>query len=221
MNRTRFLAIAVGLIASAVLVTQAHADYVDLHVGVPYGPRIEIDGSSLGTINTAGGDFQNSTLNGNSLPWVYCVDVPHHISPPADFPNTTVTKDGVVNGVAVNKAEEIAYVLINHGANLSEQGAVQAAVWNLEYGGTIISISKDGTVATAQSYVTAALAYVAGGGTSLVPRLLWLTPDGNPASPEFNKIQGLVTMVPEPSSMAIAGLGCLGILYYARKRRSR
>ena len=192
--------------------SQARAD--DLYVGTPDGPTIWISGSSVGTIYGAAGDFQNSTLNGNALPWLYCVDVLHTVSPPGHFPSASVSSTGVVNGSTVNNANEIAYVLLHYGSNLSNQGAVQAAIWKLEYGGSINYISGDGTLSDASTYVSAAQSY---SGPSLVSQLDWLTLTSN------CQTQGLVAdppsvAVPEPSTLAIAGLAGLGMLLYARKR---
>lgn len=213
MSFRKFHAVAIALIASAAFVSQARAD--DLYVGTPYGPSITLTGTSVGTISGQGGDFQNSTLNGSPLPWVFCVDVLNHVNPPQNFPSASVSLTGVVNGSLVNNANEIAYVLLNDvGSNpVTNQGAVQAAIWKLEYGGTITGIGANGTITQANGYVTAAQAYT---GPSLISQLSWLTLQPGPSY-----AQGLVTITPEPSSFAIAGLAGLGMLLYARKRRSR
>jgi hypothetical protein len=220
MTFRKFHAVAIAVIASAAFMSQARADVLDL--GSSIGPSITITGSTAGTISGVGGDFTPSTLNGNTLPWVFCVDVLNGVNPAnSPFIHTAVSHDGTVNGVLVNNAAQIAYVLLNDviGANpVTNSGEVQAAIWKLEYGGNITSIG-DGNpngISIANGFVTAANAYVAGGGASLIGNLSWLTLTTD------DKTQGLVTMVtPEPSTFAIAGLGGLGMLFYARRRRSR
>lgn len=214
--------IAVAVIAGAFLASQARAEY--LHVGTPFGPSITLTGTSIGDISGAGGDFQNSTIGPDAghqsdLPWVFCVDVEHHVSPPTNAANTLVRTDGYVNNALVNNAAQVAYVLLHYTAglpgDLSHQGSIQAAIWKIIYGGTITGIGGSGSygsVTEADSYVADAQANAT---AADIAKVRWLT-----LNPTTNNVQGLVTVgVPEPSSFAIAGVAGLGMLYYARRRR--
>ena len=154
---------------------------------------------------------------------------------------------GLVGGNTV-VADEIAYLLVQHGSgyqgDLLKQAELQAAIWTLEYGpggnnvpGFGVS-SINGNTGTGvgdpltlmAGLVSDAQAHYTVGERGLVD---WLTPANsgnftNGVQTSFN--QGLVTIIdgkeheldiptPEPSALAIAGLGALGFLGYGWRRR--
>ena len=199
---------------------QANAD--NLYVGSPAGPSFTITynlgtGGGNVTESGSGGDFQNSTLNGVALPYLYCTDLVHNITIPADYNNSTVATDGTQNGGTVNNASEIAYLLAANAAtaqtdashgDFTLMGNLQAAIWTVEYGSKLVSLSY--TAGSAQGTTDLINAIPANtSGYSAV----WLTPQ---ISGKSNVVyQGLVTLAsPEPSSFAIAGVGGLGLLVF-------
>lgn len=217
---------ALALVASLAFASQARAD--TLVLGNTAGPSITT--SIKGTVQ--GGNIPNSTLDGSSVPWVYCVDLNHTITIPGTYNATTTTTNGVVNGAVVGGsltvANEIAYLLIKYGvADIGTlEGALQAAIWTLEYGaGTVTAISSEGTLTQMNNYVSEAQGANTTGDAGFVT---WLTP-GSTSSPG-TVYQGLVTItneqlqtvtVPEPSTLAIAGLGALAFIGYGLRRRKR
>lgn len=212
MIRRTFLALAFA--ASTALLGQANAD--TLYVGSPHGSSVTLSGGSKPGTHT-GGNFQNSKLNGNSLPFLYCVDLDHTTSVPATYNNTTVTIDGKIHGSLVGNADKIGYLVANYGAAAVSAGkatAMQAAIWQLEYGGTVTAIGGGGTLADVATY----LGYATSASAGDRAKVYWLSPKISGSS---TKYQGMVSIAPEPSSLAIAGLAGLGMLAMARKRRSR
>jgi len=224
---------ALALVASLAFSSQARADTLTL--GGTAGPQITLSATSPydPSQTVQGGNVPNSTLASNGagyLPWVYCVDLQHNITIPGTYDLTTTTTTGIVNGAQVGGSttvsDQVAYLLVNYGSSAitSTEGALQAAIWTLEYGaGTVSSISTDGTIAQMNAYVADAQAHYTVGERADVT---WLTPNKTGGSPPY---QGLVTItnlqiqsiVPEPSTLAIAGLGALGFLGYGWKLRKR
>lgn len=240
MNLRKFhavaIAAAVAVFASMALVSQARADDLNLGGISNANPVINVTLGSSTNNPEQGGNIAGSQLNGNNLPWVFCVDLNHTVYVPGDYNNTTVTQNGMVNGSQVGGSttvsDQIAYLLVNYAssavssytgtvASATQIGVLQAAIWTLEYSGNIMINSVNGlsdstTLGDVTTLVNAARAADTLTLTNDASQVSWLTltPDG--------QTQGLVTIVtPEPSSFAIAGLAGLGMLLYARKRRSR
>ena len=220
-----------GFAACLAFSSPSRAD--DLVLGSPGAPYIQLGiGPDKGDY-VQGGNIPNSTLNTTtSLPWVYCVDIYDGVNVPGTYNTTTLTHTGFVNGALVGgstqTADEISYLLLKYGkADVGTlEGALQAAVWTLEYGaGTVTDIAtENGNSASGHhldlmnSYVTEAQnAYAGGSAVGDRTLLTWMSPDSSLAPGTY---QGLVTLVtPEPSSMAIAVLGVLGMLMYLRRRK--
>jgi len=219
---------ALALVASLPFSSQARAD--TFHVGPSGGPSITLSSTAPYDANQTvqGGNIAGSTLNSNSLPWVFCVDLAHTISPNGNYNNALATANGQVNGALVGGsltvANQIAYLLINYGQSSlgTLEGALQGAIWTLEYGtGVVSSIGSEGSIAQMTTWVNQALLANTTGDAALVT---WLTPDQT-----NNNVQGLVTItnlqiqaiVPEPSTFAIAGLGALAFIGYGLRRRKR
>ena len=191
----------------------------NLNLGSNY-PTFVVDVSGSPTWTT-GGPISPSTLNGKALAFVYCVDVYDTVLVPADYPNTIVTNNGVVNGATVNNAGKIAWLLDTYGVsavNLNAEEALQAAIWNVEYG----FITGD----PFQSYYTDYTSDLAalGSNTAAVSSLYWFTPGGNASCVEgWNCVQGLVSpdapppAVPEPTSVVLFGT----VLLFAARSMKR
>jgi hypothetical protein len=244
-NRCKLLAsmAVLALVASLAVSSQTRAD--TLVVGSSAGPSITLTSFSPydagETVN--GGNMPGSTLNSGSgavtLPWVFCVDLQHNVTLNGTYNATTTTTTGIVNGAQVGGSttvsDEIAYLVIKYGAGAvgnasGKEGALQGAIWTLEYqaqagGNPIVSAIQSGfgTIAQMNSYVSEAQSANTTGDRTLVT---WMSPGTSPGS---GLHQGLITatplqiqsIVPEPSTLAIAGLGALGFLGYGWKRRKR
>jgi hypothetical protein len=122
--------------ALAVMLGGSAALADDLSLGPNYVPVVVLEGG-VGATNVGGGPITTSTLNGTQLAYVYCVGFFTDVFVPDDYPDTTVTTNGVVNGAMVHNAGEIAWLLDNFavaslGTTIDEQ-ALQAAIWSVEY----------------------------------------------------------------------------------------
>ena len=208
-----------SLFAALACGSSAYAD--TLQLGGSYVPvTVNIDGSDS---NEGGGPVTVSYLNGHQLPYVYCVDLFHNVNVPGTY-NALVTKTGVANGVYVYNADKIAYLLTKYPAGATtrdQQAGLQAAIWSVEYNGMGTSpFNHTVTIANTETAdaITAYDTYTTNVGTASVANFRWLTPGG---ATNFG-IQGLVTVnSPEPSTLAIAGLGALGLAYSLRRRARR
>jgi len=226
-----------SLVASLTGANQAHAQTTtgnDLNLGGNYN----VFNWTLSGIasNEGGGAITPSTLNGVSLPWVYCIDIPDNVGVPADYNNTRVSTDGTANfgagntwagtpgitlaGGSATIAGQVAWILDNYAdaaiGSATAQEAVQAAIWKQIYGSAFTV--QDTGVNTAMGAILTAL----GSNTAALSSVLWLSPNGNghngAAGPGLE--QALVTAaVPEPSTLAIASLCGAGFVFYGLRRR--
>jgi hypothetical protein len=237
-----------GLLASLACANRAQADV--LTVGGTYNTFgwTLTEGGNVIAQNEGGGSINVSVLNGNNLPWLYCIDIPDNISPNATYNNTLVTTTGqaiygaqnpwpgvpgltFAGGDSGTIASEIAWVLANNaiaGNTPAQQEAIQAAIWSLIYG-QASSPSANGYYITDPGVRAAVFGsggiLASGPGTSSPSGFLWLSP-GKTTDPPGTIYQALVTVgistrsiTPEPSSFAIAGLGALAFLGYGLRRR--
>jgi hypothetical protein len=126
--------LSVAALAVTLSVSAARAD--NLSLGGPYNSfNFYINNANT---STGGGSIQNSSLNGNVLAFVYCVDLFDDINVSGDYDQTTFDTYGYVNGNPVNNAGEISW-LLDHDAVAAEtsanaQVALQAAIWHVMYG---------------------------------------------------------------------------------------
>jgi PEP-CTERM motif-containing protein len=101
----------------------------------------------------------------------------------------------------------------------AEQNAiVQAAVWGTAYDANSTTISGNGSEGAIVNKVLQALLTAASGQSSLVGFINY-PPNQGATSGTYNQDMLYVAAVPEPSTLAIAGLGALGLLGYGWKRR--
>ena len=168
--------------------------------------------------------------------WVFCVDLFHTInvggqSPGLTYTSQTLTTDNNPavsnpphNGYALNTnvSAEIQY-LAHIGIGLAngptsttvtdEVTAIQAAIWELEYG--LTATSSDATI---NNYIS-----------SFYSNALAVSPGGSPAEELYNSVHqsfvdgspSLTTPVPEPSTWAMMILGFAGFGFITYRRKSR
>ena len=187
--------------------TEALHQCDDLYLGSTYSyPITYTDNSNTSPVSAGGGSIVISTLNGVTLPWVYCVGLYTDVYVSADYDKTVVTNNGYVNGSLVTNAGNIAYLLDTYATayagNTHEEASLQAAIWQIEYGAS----SSPGTGVVIQSVVGGDLTLfntllTAGRATAPLDTIRWLSPK-NSSSTVY---QGLVTIgTPEPSTLAIS-----------------
>ncbi|HKI20444.1 MAG TPA: Ig-like domain-containing protein, partial [Isosphaeraceae bacterium] len=176
----------------------------------------EITPSTLG-----GGNFLG-TLNSTRLSATYCLNIDLGIGVPATFSAATVTHDATVWGQTVPRAGAISWLVTNIGPTATtpeQQDALQAAIWNVEYGTTLTQnggFQLDGADNSNSPFIEggySAAKLVAdykadlaalGSKTALISNVLWITPNpdtGYPPSPGNGSAQGLVALAISPADM--------------------
>jgi PEP-CTERM motif len=155
----RSVVAVLSLVASLGFASEAHAQITygnDLNLGGTY-PTTPNYFSFDGTVGGSGGSITPSSLNGYTLPYVYCIDVADNVGVPADYKNSGVSLTGQVvytinsghpgttpigtttNGITtLTNANYIAGLLNTYGAaaagNITKEDALQAAIWTEVYG---------------------------------------------------------------------------------------
>jgi len=172
-------------------------------------------------------------LNGYKLPWVYCTDIPDNVWVPGDYKNTLISRSGqewwgggnpISGFVTVPHAGSVAYLLVTFGNAASATGrnaeaGLQAAIWQVIYFGSMHNnqpLFQYVPGSAADTYYNTDLAAVENGHptdpslwrTANVNQVLWFSPSNDPRISTTHSsdyvYQGLVSMVPEPSSLVIS-----------------
>ena len=164
-----------------------------------------------------GGSFPGSTLNGQSLPFLYCVDVNDYFYPGSTY-NATVSRNGTLFGSStpVQNAGRIVWLLETYAtaanSNTIQQAALQLSIWAQEYGPNFIVDSGTG-----QSIINAYNAIANAGIGTTTDQATWISPYNSDGS----HAQAQVTLTPEPASMAMIGIGVSGVAAFSWVRRRR
>lgn len=187
------------------------------------------------TYNVNGGNIVTSTLNGQNVPYLYCVQYHIDVYVPGIYDQTDVNVLGNIDGVPLKNAGEVAY-LMTHDAPLATthdlQAGLQAAIWyevtGGGHGGFVLGDSSKnsaGLIAAFQNDLAGlgiglgAIATSDGtGNTVALNNLLYLTPTDD----NGRQYQGLVALAaPEPSTVVMAATGCIALAGYSRRRRTK
>ena len=225
---------AFGLLVLALSGVALHADTLVLTSGynnvdlIVNNVAITDGGGSLGG--------SSSTLNGASLPWVFCVDLHDYITVPGTYSSTTVTNDASMTGLngdsqglngfnggsgTVKNAAQVAYLLQTYaagamngtggsGTSADQQAALQAAIWHVIYGGGVNGVDIDPTKNNA-SILADYATYIANVGSGNIQNFDWLSPGNN--------LQGLVCVPDGGMTLILLGGTLVGVETLRRKFR--
>jgi hypothetical protein len=177
------------------------------------------------TPSTIGGGNFLGKLGATPLSATYCVNIDLGLGVPATFNAATVTHDATVWGQTVPHAGAISWLLTNIGPTATtpeQQDALQAAIWNKEYGTTLTQFGQSGgfqldgadnnktpfieggrNAATLVSDYKADLAAL-GSKTAPLSNVFWITPNpdtGYPPSRGNGSAQGLVALAAGTADM--------------------
>ncbi len=206
----------IAFLTLAALVATGAAFADNLQLGGSYNTfTIDENGAQ---VSVGGGPVMPSTLNGQALPFVYCVGLFTDVYVPADYPNTIVTQNGIADGAAIHNAGEIAWLVDNFAVaaegSTTAQEALQAAIWTVEYNTAgphtpVTGDSSQGYYAQYQADMTAL-----GTNTAPVSTLDWFTPK----DATTNTYQALISAVPEPTSIFLLGTAALFVAGSMKKK---
>ena len=191
---------------------------VFLTAGLAQAATVNIGGSWS---NLGGGSFTGATLNGNSVPWMYCTSYGTTISGNTNY-NATLNTIGEFNNTPITGAGQVAWLLTNYGSYLSNPSnintnntidahALQAAIWTITEGFNPYT-SSDPEWTLYQTLLTAS-----SGKTAPVSNFYWITPYDSAGK----ALQPLVTPTPIPAAAYLFGSGLAGLVGIARFRRKR
>ena len=220
---------AAALLGTIAVASAQEVDIKSVGLDPSYGTwTLTLDGGSAGTRNEAAGMILLTTTTGSILP-VFCVDVFHTIylttyDPPLPYTFTALThnSNGAVGGG--NALPDGVPYEIQALANLGLHdwktnpgdgdtlAALQGAVWQLEYGGSVTSSSSAMNAMIAADVIWAG-AHPASYAYALYP----IGPDGQ----GFGGTQGFGPGVPESSTWAMMLIGFAGLGYAAIRKAGR
>jgi len=201
--------------------------------------------TSGGYYDQYGTTLATSSGGAGATPFIsYCVDISHStagytaLDTPA-LPIVTAFPSGTTVGTDVNGFGRAAWIADTYGIGATgvTQAAVQIAIWKAEYettaadyanlGAGFITFTGDsyggGALTAATTMLNASL--TAGSGNFAIGKAEWVNYyDSDGSHAQFQLIPvlgGQSNPVPEPSTLAIAGLGALGFVGYSLRRRKR
>ena len=229
------LAFTLAVTCATSGVARADVLYLGQHTGSPISLNFTFNGTRHS--GEYGGNFAGSTLNGQSLPFLYCVDLNHRVTVNTTYNPTSVTQNASLFTRTDDRTPTLTYSATTAGRVVSllqtyaynspdedHQAALQAAIWSELYGSnfTLSGSSRDWTnVNSIYHSILASSAY-----TTVDPltNSYWLTPYTAGSGGTYTPHQGEVTLLtPEPASVAMLGIGvcCVGLFSWVSHRQIR
>jgi hypothetical protein len=219
MSRIReFAFAAIALLSIAATAGAGHL--LDTGSGYQTGPLYVTvtghngDSSFYSTSGSIGLPPNYAALDGIAVPFMYCVDIFTDINVRGVY-NADISTAGIINGASISNAGQIAWLIDDVGFTATtpdQQEGLQAAIWQQVYGAAF-SVDSVNTGAGIYSNYLADISAL-GSHTAPVSDVLWITPyDGNGAPLQGQVVPAFGTQIPEPSTIALLGLGvcCYGL----------
>jgi len=161
----------------------------------------------------------HGVINGQAFTFsqTFCVDLYDDIYLNTTY-SATYTPTGIVKGVTVNNAGEIAWLVVNLGpfdTTTAQNEGLQAAIWSVEYPGlfTFLPGSNNAAVDAAYSADLSAL----GNNSAPVNSVAWMTPVNSNGTNA--QAQVVLAVTPEPSSLPLLGTGLCAVAAFVQRRR--
>jgi hypothetical protein len=180
------------------------------------------DSSFLNSSGSIGQPPNFASIDGIALPYMYCVEIFTDIGVQGTY-GVDLSTTGIVHGALVPNAGEIAWLIDNFAASATtqdQQEGLQAAIWQQVYGAAF-SVDPVNTGAGIYANYQADILAL-GSNTAPVSDLLWISPYNGDGSPAQGQVTSFGTRVPEPSTIALLGLGaCCFVGVRLRKRFAR
>lgn len=204
------------IVACVVFLFAGFASADSLYIGPNYtSVLMSVNGTDQWE---GGGDVHVSTLNGQVLSYLYCVDLFRTVNVPGNYPDTVVTDDGTIYGSALLNANQVAFLLDMYAWSANthdEQAALQAAIWHVSTSGGTVALGVGASAVQQTLYA----GYLKGIGSGIISDFLWITP-GLESNGHLYQYQGLVGhATPIPGAIWLLGSGLLGLVAVRRRRK--
>jgi hypothetical protein len=231
----RILATGLAFSFAAAGYTRADVLSIGQHSGSPVGLTFLFNSTKY--TGVYGGNFSSSTLNGQSLPFVYCVDLYHTIALHTTYNPTGVTQDGTLFTRTDDNTPTVSYGATTGGRVVSllqayaynspdedHQAALQASIWSVLYGSSFSLIGTSRDWASVQSIYNSIVASYAYNHAAPLTNSYWLSPYTSGSGGTYVPHQGEVTLTvasPEPASVTTLGVGLcsVGLVAWMRRRK--
>src|SRR5262249_37826750 len=185
--------------------TRADVLQIGQHSGSPVGLTFLFNGTKY--TGVYGGSFSGSTLNGQTLSFLYCVDLYHTVALNTAYNPTGVTQDGTLFTRSDDNTPTVSYGTTTGGRVVSllqayaynspdedHEAALQASIWSVLYGSSfsLIGASRDWT--NVQSIYNSIVASNAYNHVAPLTNSYWLSPYTSGSGGTYVPHQGEVTL---------------------------